>query len=116
MASQAAKDAATKMRTLAKYLRRHPELEQVYGALGCYPRVCALGAMATALGDVNTYGTPRYPLRDAWLIQTEIMEANDSDRTDFDTFAHFVESCDFPTLADMLDSLTLPPDYEDTES
>lgn len=112
MASRTARKAATKMRTLAKYLRRHPELEQVYGHLGRYPRVCVLGAMAEAHGDRDGGWYFDYPLDDAPFIQDELIAANDEDYTDFDTFIHFVESCDYNTLADMLDALNVPDDED----
>lgn len=97
--------AVPKLRKLSRYLKTHPELEQHFGDTGQYPEVCVLGALAIANGaQQNEPEEVAYQLLETTATE-EFFKANDVDQTDFDTFAHFIDSCDDDTLADMLASL-----------
>lgn len=99
-----------KLRKLAAYLEANPDLGQCYGQAIAYPEVCILGALALANGaQANEAEYLAYELLGDGdtdcLTNAAFVAANDQDNTDFDTFRHFIDSCDDETLADMMASL-----------
>jgi hypothetical protein len=74
-------------------------------------RLCILGCIGVANHGNPACGMRLWPMIGYFGARCW-EDANDFDHTTLRTFADFIEACDDDTLADMLESLDKPGDYE----